>query len=139
MTDSGPRSRTLASFRTLTPSVVERARERASSELSEEAIRRAALRGGAPIAMSEADAAAASLLRQIGSGNDPAPALRRMVVDALPPDGPASDAERAVAPWIAATPEERGATLVDLLLLTDKLPRRPRPALRFPRVDSSTA
>jgi hypothetical protein len=40
---------------------------------------------------------------------------------------------------MAATPEERGKTLVDLLLLADALPsggRRGKP-LRFPRLDST--
>jgi hypothetical protein len=39
---------------------------------------------------------------------------------------------------MAATPEERGRTLVDLLLLADALPsggRRGKP-LRFPRLES---
>jgi hypothetical protein len=40
--------------------------------------------------------------------------------------------------WMSATPEERGRTLVDLLLLSDALPseRRKGTPLRFPRLDS---
>jgi hypothetical protein len=52
---------------------------------------------------------------------------------------PADEAARSVALWMAATPEERGRALVDLLLLADALPsgaRRGRP-LRFPRLDST--
>jgi hypothetical protein len=51
---------------------------------------------------------------------------------------PANEAARSVAIWMAATPEERGKALVDLLLLADALPsggRQGKP-LRFPRLDS---
>jgi hypothetical protein len=139
-TAAGPRSRTLASFRTLTAGVVARARERAGGELSEAMILQAAQRAGAPIARSAPDAAAASLLAEVARGCHPTAALRRLLVDALAgPGEPPTDAERAVAPWIAATPEERGAALKDLLLLADQIPTPPRSAaLRFPHLNSAS-
>jgi hypothetical protein len=138
-TEQGPRSRTLASFRTLTPDVVERARRRAGAPLSAAEIQRAASRAGVPIAGSAPNAAAAKLLAELAEGRAPSAPLRRLLVDALPgSDGGPTDAERAAAPWIAATPEDRGEALRDLLLLADRLPApRRAAATRFPRIESS--
>jgi hypothetical protein len=50
-----------------------------------------------------------------------------------------SEAEHAVAEWMAARSDERGKALVDLLLLADALPhggRKGKP-LEFPRLDST--
>lgn len=139
-TKRGPRSRTLASFRTLTPEVVEHAVRRSDGSLSEADIYRAASRAGAPVARAAPDAAAAELLRELTAGRQPSPALRRLLLDALARagDGP-SDAERAAARWIAATADERGEALKDLLLLADRLPAATRssPPTRFPRIRSS--
>jgi transcriptional regulator with XRE-family HTH domain len=37
----------------------------------------------------------------------------------------------------ATSPEQQAERLVDVLLLADAVPRRPRPALTFPRIDST--
>jgi hypothetical protein len=141
-TAAGPRSRTLATFKTLTPDVLERIRTRSSTMFDARELRKAALRAGAPVAGDDADRAAGELLAKLATGGKPRPALRALVVDALDYGGPEpSHAAKAAARWAAATPVERGETLRDLLLLADHLPpRRTQPrAPRFPRVRSTPA
>ncbi len=140
-TAAGPRSRTLATFRTLTPEIVERANERASKPVDPQALRRSALRAGAPVASGDADRAAAELLAELPAGRRPRPALRRLLLDALGSGhSPMSDSARAAARWAAATPQRRGESLHDLLLLTDRLPSaRRRASERFPRLHSKPA
>lgn len=138
-TPDGPRSYTLASFRTLTPEVIAKAQTRSSKPLNHDDLHRAAARVGAPIAASPSDRVAGELLVELAAGRQPQPVLRRLLLDVLQGrDGRSSDSARAVAGWIAATPRQRGDTLRDLLLLTDRLPRRRRPAqLKFPRIHSA--
>lgn len=133
-TGAGPRSRTLASFRTLTAAVLQRAQERASKPLDPEELRNAAARAGAPIASSPADRITGELLMELAAGQQPRPLLQRLLLDVLQGQrGGSSDNTRAAAGWIGATPQQRGDALRDLLLLTDRLPRRRRPAqLSFP-------
>lgn len=140
-TARGPRSRTLASFRTLTPDALAKAAARASQPFDAEHVRRAALRKGAQVAGSSSDVAAAELLRELDEGRPPRPWLARLLRDAL-----AGTADRlnsnaaAAAAWIESTPQRRGEALRDLLLLVDSLPVKPaveRP--RFPRIESSPA
>jgi hypothetical protein len=132
-TPEGPRSRTLATFTTLTPEVIERAAARSSRALAPEALRRLAARAGAPVARPPADEAAARLLAELARGNRPSPAIHRVLAKALgDAEGP-GEAEEAVAPWLLATPEERGRALRELLDLTDSFPVRRRPdTLAFP-------
>lgn len=140
-TPAGPRSRTLASFRTLTPEVIERARARAAKPIEEAEIRRIAARAGAPIAASDADRAAGELLAQLARGRAPRASLNSLLADAL---GVArqqpSDSARAAAPWVVASARERGDALRDLLLLADHLPPPRRPAHQaFPHIASGRA
>jgi hypothetical protein len=142
-TPAGPRSRTLASFRTLTPEIVERARARASKPVGAADVRLVALRGGAPVAAADADRTAGELLAALSRGDGPRPLLRSLLADALDAD-PArpqpSDRARAAAAWIAASGRERGEALRDLLLLADRLPPPRTPARRaFPRIASGHA
>jgi hypothetical protein len=141
-TPAGPRSRTLASFRTLTPEVIERARARSARTLEPGELRRTATQAGAPIAVDAPDRAAVDLLSELVCGHAPRPVLRRLLLDALHSGGrePASGAQ-AAAMWIAATPRERGEALHDLLLLTDRLPpgRASRGRLSFPRLSPGAA
>jgi len=139
-TEQGPRSRTLATFRTLTPEVVAHAQSRASHPLDPGELRRLAVRAGAPVAASPADRAAAELLRELDAGHRPRPALANVLGGALGVRAAPSDSARAAAPWAAATPQERGETLRDLLLLGDRLPVRRLPERpRFPRIESRPA
>lgn len=158
-TPDGPRSRTLASFRTLSDDVIERALARAERPLDADAIRAAARRAGAPIDLATADRAAADLLRELADGREPHPILRGLLIEALREDPPArlgeprreprspsatetlpfesSDNARASAAWLTRTPNERGAALHDLLLLADEFPsdRRAGQPIGFPRLD----
>ena len=90
--------------------------------------------------------AARELIAELARGNRLDPTLRQILLEMLQKGyredaaaSPAGEAARAVALWIAATPEERGRALFDLLLLADALPkggRRDKP-LCFPRFDST--
>jgi hypothetical protein len=137
-TSKGPRSRTLATFgEELTDDVIEKARARAAKPPSPEQLRSAARRAGAAVAPEPVDRAARDLISELGKGQTPDPPLRRMLLDLLAEDSPsrsAGDAPHSVAEWMAATPEERGRTLVDLLLLADALPHGGRVGkpLEFP-------
>jgi hypothetical protein len=139
-TVKGPRSRTLASFRTLTDETVEQACARATKPLSRDDVRGAARRAGAPVDLAVADRAAGDLLRELANGREPHPILRRLLIDALRAGPPARlgepalsvrqmpapeslDNARASAAWLTATPAERGDALYDLLLLADQFPR----------------
>jgi hypothetical protein len=138
-TPRGPRARTLATFRTLSDDVIERARSRSDVTLDAKQLRRAALRAGAPVeASSAADAAAGTLLAELTAGKRPRPALEKLLREALTAGDGASDAARAAGRWVAATPEARGETLRDLLLLSDHLPPRQRSDARFPRLHSKS-
>lgn len=140
-TDAGPRSRTLAGFRSLTPEVIERAQARSTKRLDANELRTAARRAGAPVAAPASDRAAGELLAQLAAGHRPRTSLARLLAKALSADGaqPTDNAE-AAATWVAASPERRGETLRDLLLLVDHLPRTRTPErARFPRITSRPA
>lgn len=95
-------------------------------------------RAGAPVEPSIADRAAADLLAELAYEHRPRPALERLLLEALQDEkaGPADNAQAAAA-WVGATPQKRGDTLRDLLLLVDRLPRRNRTGQpRFPRIES---
>jgi hypothetical protein len=141
LTDAGPRSRTLATFTTLTPEIVERACERSSKPLDPADLRRAARRAGAPVAPPPSDRASAELIAELAAGRQPRRPLARLLLGALQADGGRSaDNAQAAAAWITATPQRRGDTLRDLLLLVDRLPRaRTRQRERFPRIQSHAA
>lgn len=157
-TPNGPRSRTLASFRTLSDDVIRHAQARATRPLDKEEVRAAAHRAGAPVDLAVADRAAGDLLRELADGREPHPILRALLIDALQegpparlgeaPRPPEKDAAadtlpfetphnaRASAAWLTRTPTERGAALYDLLLLADRFPndRRIGEDLTFPRL-----
>jgi hypothetical protein len=146
-TSKGPRSRTLASFKELSDDVIEKARARASKPLSAAEVERAARKVGAPGARDPIDRAARELIAELGKGRHLDPTLRRLLIDLLEKNDlddhetrPATDAERSVAEWMASTPQERGNTLFDLLLLADALPHGGRvgKALEFPLLDSTS-
>jgi hypothetical protein len=144
-TPKGPRSRTLATFKELDDKVIEKARARAAKPPSADELRHAARRAGATVAPEPVDRAARELIAELGRGSHLDPTLRHLLLDLLQKDDrngsppAASDAAHAVAEWMASTPEERGRTLYDLLLLADALPHRGRRGkpLRFPRLDSN--
>ena len=111
-TDKGPRSRTLVSFRELTDEVIEKARKKAVKPPSAEELRRAARRAGAPVARAPIEQAARELIAELAkrrpARSHPAPDPARTAAKGIPRDAdasPASEAARAVALWMAATPE----------------------------------
>jgi hypothetical protein len=139
-TPRGPRSRTLATFRTLTPEVVRHVQDRSSKRLGSDEIRRAAVRAGAPVELPPADRAAAELLADLGAGRSPRPVLRRLLAEALAGETEAESSNaQAAAAWIAKSLGDRGEALRDLMLLTDRLPARRRPPSSAPRLDSLPA
>jgi hypothetical protein len=135
-TPSGPRARTLATFRILTDDVLGRASAAAARTFNPDDVRTAAWRAGAPVGESAADRAARALLAQAAAGHLPAPALRRLLVDRLVGSEPLPELEPGdwAAEWVGASLDERGRALWDLLELTDHLPVRRRGALRCPRL-----
>ncbi|MGB7587825.1 MAG: hypothetical protein WBM00_03875 [Solirubrobacterales bacterium] len=143
-TPNGPRSRTLANFTELTDEAIERAREKASKPFDVDRLRDAARRAGAPVAARPADRAARDLIGELARGREVDPKLRHLLIDALAGwTGPTArpDTVRSAAEWVGVPLEQRGAALMDLLLLADALPsggRKGKP-LHFPRLDSAGA
>jgi hypothetical protein len=158
-TPSGPRSRTLASFRTLSADVVEHARARAEKPLTADDVRDAARRAGAPVELGAADRAAGDLLRELADGHEPHPILRALLIDALQEGPPTRLGEapraresgtlpfetphnaRASAAWLTRAPAERGAALHDVVDLADQFPRSRAERMkqeRFPRLDRAS-
>ncbi len=129
-TPKGPRSRTLATFRRLSPGVVDKVVRRASRPTTAEEVRSALEKAGA--VASAADDAARALLAEVAAGRPPSPGLRRLVLGMLS-DPPAHDqAAEDAAEWFHASSEARGATLGDLLHFVDAMPPRPRGPLAYP-------
>lgn len=152
-TENGPRSRTLASFRSLTPEVIAKAIERSGGRLDESEIVRAARKAGAPVEADPASEAGASLLSELAAGRPPRGGIRRALLAALadaPDSGEGrelSEAERSASEWLGASAAERGSALHDLLLLADRLPSPTAPRMsrtsrtrpEFPRLHSAGA
>lgn len=131
-TDDGPRARTLVSFRVLTDEVIRRASAACGKPLDRQAIVRSARRAGAPIERPPADALAGALLRVLAMTPSMSPGLRRLLRDRLEQGPVARAVDDSVSEWIAASDQERGDALVDLLGLADRLPAPKRKALAFP-------
>jgi hypothetical protein len=135
LTDRGPRSRSLASFRVLDEAALARARARALRPFDPATVRASAQRVGAPIEVAEpAERHARALLTEIMTGTPPTPALAALLRRELTSSYVPSDGVESMVPWIAATPRDRAIALRDLL--DDKFPARPRPPLAFPRLRS---
>ena len=131
--ERGPRSRTLASFKRLDTAAVDRAVARASKPIEPTSVIRSALRAGAPVDPPEADAHAQALIRELERGATPRPALRRLLAGYLDGGERPEAREVGISEWLGRSASERGAALVDLLLLTDAIPSPPRSGeLAFP-------
>lgn len=132
-TPTGPRSRTLATFRELDGPTIQKVLDRAEKPPTREELVHAALRAGATVAVPPADDAARALLRALARGEQPGRKLRRLLLDAVSGDGMSPGVE-----WLGTTLEERGDALRDLLLLADAVPIRRRPdMIDFPRLAST--
>ena len=133
LTPSGPRSRTLATFRELDDRTIRHAAAR-SPAVDPQTLRTLCRRAGVPVALPRPDSAAAQLLAALAHDEHPRPSIRRILAAELgATDAPATDSERTAARWLTATPAERGQTLRDLLLLADRLPARKPRQLAYPR------
>jgi hypothetical protein len=142
LTPTGPRSRTLATFRSLTPEVEQRARERSSKTISAQELRVLARRAGAPLQTPAADRAAAELVNELARGREPRRVLRRLLVDSLEGERHQLTANaQAASAWLGATSKQRGDALRDLLSLGDRLPSAPgrRARSQFPKIESAPA
>lgn len=146
-TSSGPRSRTLASFRELTDEVVGKVQARAAKPVTAQELTRSALKAGAPVRGPKLDEAAREALRLMATGERPDPMLRRLLLDALADEdrsdrpaaanGQVSSAARAATQWVGVGVEERAQALRELLDLADAMPIRMRPPeIGFPRLKS---
>ncbi len=137
-TPKGPRSRTLATFREFTPEVANRIVERSSAAIDREDLRKSAARAGAPIVDSEADRAAAEVLRQVSRGHTVRPGLARLLSDSLSPgDASVTHETDRMKQWAGASTAERAEALADLLDLGESLPPGGRKApARYPRIES---
>lgn len=147
-TPKGPRSHTLASFTELTDEVITKARTKAAKPPSPSGLRKSARRAGAPVSRPVAERAARELIGELARGGELEPPLKQLLIELLTRSprerekaSPTEEAAASIAIWMAATPEERGQALVDLLLLADALPptRRRQEPLRFPRLNSGKA
>ncbi len=119
-------------FRELGEKEIAHALERSETNLDAEQLRGIARRAGAPVALRDVDRIAVSLLRILARDEEPAPAIRRALLDGLG-NRTLSDAEQAAAEWLGTSAERRGRALRDLLLLADRLPARERgDVLGFP-------
>ncbi|MFT4050602.1 MAG: hypothetical protein QM648_12300 [Solirubrobacterales bacterium] len=136
-TPSGPRSRTLASFRTLDEAVLKHAERRAKKPFDRAAVTRSARRAGAQVATSTVEQAARDLVTSLARGAELSPGLAGALAGQLERlDPPKLSAEALQASeWAGATMRERGRVLFDLLEFADALPnKRAGKPLRFPRM-----
>lgn len=138
-TPAGPRSRTLATFRSLSPEVLNHAAGRARrpfdrARLEARANELGILRAPAPEAR-----LARELIAGTHRGRRPPPVLAAILRDELEDPGVAvPDTLPPLLDWLDAQPEYRGRVLRDLLQLASRLPQRRRPALLdFPRINST--
>jgi hypothetical protein len=134
---AGPRSRTLATFRVLTPEIVDLAVSRSAAQIDRDSLIGSARRAGATISVSPVEDCARQLIAELAQGRRLSTRTRGLLCAALHPTGTTSDTSQAALAWLARSPAERGAALVDLLLLADRLPaRRREAALEFPLLSS---
>ena len=139
-TESGPRSRTLASFRELDDEAIDRIKERSSVPVDIDELRRMAVRAGAPT-ISEPDRLAARLTREIALARRPSKNYLALLAGSLSDRPELPDHLESMSMWAGATLEERSEAVVDLLRVGSAFPpvdweeRNRRP--RFPRIKSS--
>lgn len=131
VTERGPRARTLATFKTLSPTTVEKAAAKARTPFEPEAVLDSARRAGAPVELSRGDALATRLLRELGRDARIRPGLRRLLLEQLE-DIEMGTVDDSLAHWVGASERERADALVDLLDLADRLPKPGRRPLQYP-------
>ena len=136
-TPKGPRSKTLATFRSLNDEILERAAERAGRPFDREGVIRIARRVGAEVAVATEERSARTLITQLARGDKISPGLAGALVGYLERSNPPKLSPEAMqaAEWAGVSPADRGRALHDLLLLADALPQgRAGKSLKFPRM-----
>jgi hypothetical protein len=136
-TPAGPRARTLATFRVLTPDVLAKARGKARGDFDVNKIRARAAELNIPERAPNAACAARTLLRELRAGDTVPPVLVHELRRALPEAEPIPETIGDAPMWIDADVTTRARALYDLLDLGSYLPI-PRRPLRsaFPRLSS---
>ncbi len=136
--DAGPRARTLATFKLLTPLVIERAARKAKTPMDTDRLIRSARRAGVEFERSPGEAHAVALLGSLIKGDVIRPGLCRLLLDQLKlGDVSVRSVDDSVSGWLGASLDERGAALIDLLDLGDRLPNHRSGPLRFPGLSAS--
>ena len=140
-TPDGPRARTLATFRALTPAVLDKAVQGAVRPFDRSSVLASARRVGAPVDPPAEEVAARRLAGAVDAGASLPPGLRRLLVDRLEAAGPLPTLEAGdgIAEWLEVPAERRGEALRDLLDLGDRLPVRRRGPLQFPGLSARAA
>jgi len=143
-TPKGPRSKTLATFKQLTPEVISHAVTRSDGVTTRSELVAAAKRAGASMPRPPADESAVRLIGFLAQGESLSPAIERLLRDRLGhtdhQERPPTDSERAAAAWLGRSLAERGEALRELLLLADRLPSPMRSdRLEFPPVGTATS
>jgi len=139
-TPRGPRARTLATFRAITPEVLDLAESRAVGRFDRQRIEARALELGAANDDAAATRAGWDLVARLASGDGIPPTLRSALASQLGADAARlADSIPPVLEWLGVGLHERGDALRDLLRMTDRLPARShRPGRAFPRIASRT-
>jgi hypothetical protein len=139
-TESGPRSKTLASFREISPEVIRQITDRASKPVDIDDLRRRAARAGVPTA-TEVDRLAARTAREIALAGRPSRNYSILLADALREESKLPHHLDRMKLWAGATLAERADVLVDLLRASGAFPpidrERDRQRPRFPRINSN--
>lgn len=116
VTEAGPRARTLASFRVLTPDIARRAADRASVEMAPDEVAQIAARAGAPLAITRAEQLARELSELLGGGALLPVRLERRLVHDFAEAGRRRDPGPAVGPPVISgadryAPSSRGPSI----------------------------
>lgn len=134
-TAAGPRSRTLTSFRVLTPEVAEKAIERSSRSLTAWELQKMATEAGALLGTREVDRLARSLLSRKAAGEMPRPGLARALLDALASSSAERRDEREQGGRVGDRDDEAaGERLEEVLGLAEALPYAPQADPGYPTI-----
>lgn len=123
-TARGPRSRTLATFRELTPEVIDHAVGRATTPVDRESIVERAGQAGLHVKRVLGASEAAALIgraRREGLWPSLAAAIQEVIGELA--TGPLPDHLEAIVDWLGVGDKERGEALLDLLRVADRIER----------------
>lgn len=138
-TPNGPRARSLATFRELTDSVLDRAEANAIRPFDRGQVERRAITAGASRDTRDVARRAHALLADLHAGHRlPSILAGALALELTDAGSPLPDSLPPLSDWLGASPRQRGDALRDLLRVTDKIPQRPQRRRRsFPRLSSA--